>query len=407
MTEDQEIPISQYRDRDDARAGETRDQSRDSQSPHRRQQTGAVTQAGRASVHSTASNNKQLLDGRFDGRTDLRKMPLSDAEVIKRLQNSLPPDTYHFSVTFWNYEADCMLILLRAIYAARISQAGLATAGSELQQFEEENPFLKLAWSSFDEDFSEDDLRSLSVYKRRLLASLGLDDSHFHASFLTLLSHATMKKTLFNHPMFRLVHSVYTIAPGDTAWTRSEPCVNEIIEWNCKDGNSPLQACVEKHNEGTSPPPDGRPRIVQVTPPRFILVLYTPFEQYPRLPQKDFQRFELKVGRWISGGEAESSLYNPSFTKEGYSMIAAVSMAATPFSNLGPARIITCNSRHETICRTTRNNAFDHRMFDGFPSPEQALLVFAALPPPEKKIRCSNKTPWGSLPPPQQASRGI
>lgn len=400
MAEDQSPPSSQYRERTGTRAGETPNRSRDSQSPHRRQLASSETQSRQIQVDATTDDSKPSADIRRDGKNDLRALSWDKGTIIMALRTWLPPDTQAFNVLdsrgLDTHGLDCLAILVRAIYAARMRQSDLQTAGSELQPHEKENPLLRLAWLSFDASFLDIELESLARYKQDLLESLCEIPAHLikpdAVSFLNLVNSDLMKQTLFAHPNFQLLEAVYSISPGEIAWTRTETRDNEVIRWDCREQNCQLQDCVEKHIRNTQAAVEGTVSIAQTKPPRFVRVFYTPNQETPLLID-NITKFEIQVGQWENGHETRPPAYNASFKCEAYSLVAAVRLEST-----GRTFIRTFNHRYEMMNRTTPSAVVDnHWRFGDERTEMHYYLLFAALPPFEIPKPQTKTRPWGGL----------
>lgn len=275
---------------------------------------------------------------------------------------------------------DCLVMVLRAMYATRILQSGGHQGTAEIAAMAVQNHLLEaFAFNSFDPDeltLTEAGRMQIFLIKHELLRELtgGRPLTKANTSFSSLFSSDLMERTVWSHEIFRLVAGVYPIGPnGDDPTT---PRDNELIHWDCRYRNRSVEACVNERFEPTYDDDDGTLMAVrQSSLPAFIRIRYDP-SKGERWADEDVVEFDIRK----SGGEkdpnSEEYTWNPDQGNERYGLIAAVFQGI----NVHDTCVKTYNCVGQPYQPDSDYHILDHSWtFDGSRDGTY-FLVYARLP---------------------------
>lgn len=236
-------------------------------------------------------------------------------EVSRLLVTTLPPETG----SKFN-GLDCLVALVRNIYAVRAAQTDLTKAMSEFRAYEQANPLFIFAWSSFDRlrDGTEQGRKRCVAEKRKVLDALAGTAPDRDTTFAALMNSKLMAETLFSHKVFRLRRAVWTFP----TFTMALPRDDELIEWDCEKGPYlPLRKVISNLFTNVQHP-DGTFSIRHANPPALLRVLYTPSGLHEWVHCIDFR---MPVGAWVPT-ETGALEELPRHKSERYELVASVRM---------------------------------------------------------------------------------
>lgn len=256
---------------------------------------------------------------------------VKDAAFVRHfLCTQLPLPTSEKDARFETSGFDCLVTIIRLIYANFATGIQGVQNMKSLWPQEDKNPILRYAWQSLERTGEESD-ETKEAWGRDKLATVtkllgGETLSPGQTCFESLCAGRRMNETLWSHECFWFFKDIVRINADDCVsvpWDRTDLAIASQLEF---DGNQipTLQEAVEMRLGPRKT--DRGEEIYMAEPPCFVRIRYTPSTLEP-LPFSRLQCLEIPVGMVEQGTRLR---YRDNVRRYNYCVMAVVRMRKNP-----------------------------------------------------------------------------